>query len=80
MDWRQNKWSRMTVTQPKRSERERRMSMIVVKRIVALLVVAWLAVGCGSGNGGAGVLGRLPGNYTLRTSIPRPRRHVPIRG
>ena len=39
------------MTQPKRSGRERRMSMIVVKRIVALLVVAWLAVGCGSGNG-----------------------------
>ena len=43
------------MTQPKRSGRERRMSMIVVKRIVALLVVAWLAVGCGSGNGGAAV-------------------------
>ena len=42
------------MTQPKRSERERRMSMIVVKRIVALLVITWLAVGCGSGNGAAG--------------------------
>ena len=29
--------------------------MIVVKRVVALLVITWLALGCGSGNGGAAV-------------------------
>ena len=54
------------------------MSKSLANSILALLVVTWLAVGCGSGNG-AGSSAAYPDNYSYHI-LPRPRRNVPIRG
>ena len=53
------------------------MSKSLANSILALLVITWLAVGCGSDNG----TGSLPPTRKLQLTIfPRTRRNVPIRG
>ena len=54
------------------------MSKSLANSILALLVITWLAVGCGSGNG-AGSGAAYP-ETTATDILPRPRRNVPIRG